>query len=132
MNGKLYGKTFYACLVNEGHREEAYPFRFQNQYELAEEAVFHRVFQEFLQDGLKSEPFVHDKLGYLGKQPVYQAAIYYDNKREAGKYGEYGKWEFRRETSRTFCPVHRLAGSEYTIARQDTIYALKYLINREM
>lgn len=124
---ELYGRAFYACLVNGGKRGECYPFDFHNEYELVEtgaveaflgrkndfyssesnagrrlvkKETFDAIYEEYQNAGLRGERFVHDKLELTGNQQIYYATVSIRGMREAGKFGEYGKWyiiEFERE-----------------------------------
>lgn len=123
---ELYGRVFYACFANGGEREERYPFAFRNEYELVEtgaveaflgggdefyrsagvegrrfvkEETFGRIYAEYQKEGLTGERFIHDKLELTGNQQVYYAVVSIQGMREAGKFGEYGKW-YRMEFSK--------------------------------
>lgn len=118
MNMDLYGQSFYACFTNGDEQDETYPFAFHNEYQLvptyvidpflknnqslyaapddlryfAGQNIFDSVFSSFTQSGLTGEPFIHDKLKFLGKQQIYRITVKINKKREARKLGEYKTW----------------------------------------
>lgn len=90
IKGELNGRDFYACFVNGDKKEDSYPFRFLNEYELVEAGEIEEIWEKAA--GFRKEDFIRDKLELTGSLQVYYATVSIPGKREAGKLGQYGHW----------------------------------------
>lgn len=124
---ELYGKSFYACFVNNGDMDECYPFNFRNEYEMIEtgsvdaflgksngfyssgstvgrhfvrKEIFDQIYTEYRKEGLQGKKFIHDKLKLTGNLQIYYVTVNISEMTTAAELGEYGKWyimEFRQD-----------------------------------